>query len=166
MSQDQEIQQYIGTKVVNAIPMTRLEYNQFRGWDLPADEDGSDKGFLVEYVDGGEPNTDKYAGYVSWSPDDVFQAAYRETSGMSFGLAIEAMKKGLRVARVGWSGVGVYAYYVPAKEYDAETDIAKTEFGDKVPYRHYFALKTVQNDVATWAPSPSDALADDWMVVE
>ena len=33
---------YIGTKMINAAPMNRLEYNQFRGWTLPEDENGAD----------------------------------------------------------------------------------------------------------------------------
>ncbi|RHJ76384.1 hypothetical protein [Parabacteroides sp. AM08-6] len=68
---------YIGTKEINAIPMNRQEYNDFRGWELPADENGSDEGYLVEYVDGGKANTPQYAGYVSWSPKDVFERAYK-----------------------------------------------------------------------------------------
>lgn len=48
--------QFIGTKIINLKPMTRLEYNQFRGWDSPADENGEDEGYLVEYVDGGKAN--------------------------------------------------------------------------------------------------------------
>ena len=67
---------YTGTKVINATPMSRAEYNFFRGWQLPADENGADDGYLVEYTDGGKPNTLKYAGYVSWSPKDVFERAY------------------------------------------------------------------------------------------
>jgi len=67
---------YTGTKVINAKPMTRGEYNVFRGWDLPANEDGADEGYLVEYTDGGKANTAAYAGYVSWSPKDVFERAY------------------------------------------------------------------------------------------
>jgi hypothetical protein len=34
-----------------------------------------------------------------------------------------------------------------------------------VPYRAYWALKTAQNDVAPWAPSGSDSLAEDWELV-
>ena len=68
---------YTGTKIVNAEIMTRGEYNRFRGWELPANEDGSDIGYLVEYTDGGKANTSAYAGYVSWSPADVFERAYR-----------------------------------------------------------------------------------------
>ncbi len=49
---------FIGTKVVKAEAMTRKEYNDFRGWSLPADENGADEGFLVEYLDGGKANTD------------------------------------------------------------------------------------------------------------
>jgi chromosome segregation ATPase len=46
------------------------------------------------------------------------------------------------------------------------TEIAKKEFGELVPYRPYLALKTAQNDIATWNPSTSDCLAEDWFVVE
>lgn len=71
------MKKYIGTKVINAKPMNRLEYSQFRGWNLPANENGSDEGYLVEYVDGGKPNTSEYKCYVSWSPKDVFEKAYQ-----------------------------------------------------------------------------------------
>lgn len=37
-----EMLTYVGTKVVRAKPMTRLEYNNFRGWELPANENGDD----------------------------------------------------------------------------------------------------------------------------
>ena len=71
------LQQYLGTKRVNMKPMNRQEYNDFRGWELPADEDGADEGYLVEYIDGGQANHPDFAGYVSWSPADVFGRAYK-----------------------------------------------------------------------------------------
>jgi len=161
-------QSHIGTKIVLLTPMNRLEYNQYRGWQLPADEDGSDEGYLVEYTDGGKPNDSRHAGYISWSPKAQADAAYRPASGMPFGLAIEAMKQGKRVARAGWNGKGMFAYLVPAASYPAQTGVAKKFFGEGalVPYRAYMALKTAQGDVATWAPSGSDALADDWMILD
>lgn len=67
---------YLGTKEVLAKPMTRIEYNQYRGWQLPENENGSDEGFLIEYVDGGQSNDSRHAGYISWSPADVFAQAY------------------------------------------------------------------------------------------
>lgn len=72
------MKKYVGMKIINAKPMSRAEYNTFRGWLLPADEDGSDEGYLVEYIDGGKANTEQYKGYVSWSPKDVFERAYKE----------------------------------------------------------------------------------------
>lgn len=162
------MQTYIGTKLVTATPMTRQAYNDYRGWALPADENGADDGYLVEYLDGGKPNHPYHDGYVSWSPKAQFDNAYRITSGMTFGLAIEAMKRGKKVARAGWNGHGQFAYLVPANSYPAQTGAAKAHFGvdAMVPYRAYIALKTAQGDVATWAPSCSDALADDWSIVE
>lgn len=67
---------YLGTKEVLAKPMNRQEYNDYRGWSLPENENGSDEGYLVEYVDGGQSNDSRHAGYISWSPADVFHRAY------------------------------------------------------------------------------------------
>ena len=39
------MQQYIGTKLVRAVPMTRAAYNELREWSLPADENGADAGY-------------------------------------------------------------------------------------------------------------------------
>lgn len=67
---------YMGTKVIHAVAMTRGDYNIMRGWKLPEDECGDDNGYLVEYTDGGTPNVKGFAGYVSWSPQGVFEKAY------------------------------------------------------------------------------------------
>lgn len=89
-NQGERMKQYIGTKQINAKPMNRLEYNQFRGWELPTDENGADEGYLVEYVGPGQkPNTPDYAGYVSWSPKDVFEEAYKSADTYKERLAIE-----------------------------------------------------------------------------
>ena len=80
---------YTGTKVIRATPMTRIEYNALRGWPLPADENGSDAGYLVEYTDGGKPNMPGFAGYVSWSPDDVFERSYKPSDTWLDRLRIE-----------------------------------------------------------------------------
>lgn len=160
------MKQYIGVKLINAKPMTRAEYNTFRGWQLPADENGDDAGFLVEYVDGGKGNTDLYAGYVSWSPAEVFHNAYAPTNGMSFGLAVEAMKKGKTVARAGWNGKGMYLFVI-----QGSNDIAKLHgygFGELLnepTFRDAIFMKTVDNQLVPWTASQSDVLANDWSIV-
>lgn len=80
---------YTGTKTIRATPMTRIEYNALRGWPLPADENGADAGYLVEYTDGGKPNMPGFAGYVSWSPADVFERSYKQSDSWLDRLRIE-----------------------------------------------------------------------------
>jgi len=88
-------------------------------------------------------------------------------TNLNFGQAIEAAKKGKRVARTGWNGSGMFAYIVPANAYPAQTGAAKKYWGEKlVPYREYWALKTAQEDVAMWSPSGSDSLAEDWVILD
>ena len=89
-----------------------------------------------------------------------------EGDEFDFGSAVHLLKMGKKVARKGWNGAGMYVYYVPAASYPAQRNSKSTMAGefpdDMVPYREYPALKTAQGDVATWAPSVSDALATDW----
>lgn len=70
---------FIGTKSVLATTMTLGEYNEYRGWTIPENEDPSEQGYLVEYVDGGKPNDERHAGYISWSPRDVFEKSYHQS---------------------------------------------------------------------------------------
>ena len=159
---------YIGTKLINAEPMTRQQYNDFRGWELPTDEDGTDEGYLVEYLDGGKPNTDMYAGYVSWSPKEQFENAYRKASGMPFGLAVEAMKKGKKVARVGWNGKGMFVFLVQGSTFKVSRAPLNQfyEEGTEVNYCPHIDMKTADNKIVPWLASQTDVLADDWYIVE
>lgn len=158
---------YIGTKIIRSQPMTRAEYNVFRRWTLPADENGADEGYLVEYLDGGKPNTTTHAGYVSWSPKEQHEAAYRETNGMSFGLAIEAMKKGQRVARAGWNGKGMFLFLVPGSTFQVSRPplLGIYPEGTTVNYCPHIDMKTADDKVVPWVASQTDMLADDWQVL-
>ena len=159
---------HIGTKLILALAMTRLEYNNYRGWELPEDEDGNDQGQLVEYIDGGKSNHPDHEGYISWSPQDVFDNAYKSSGEMSFGMAIEAMKRGYKVARTGWNGSGMFAYLVQGSEFKVNREPLLSIYpeGTDIKYRPHIDLKTADGSIATWSPSGSDALADDWVIVE
>ena len=136
------MKRYIGTKIIHAQPEQRI----------------GEPGYLVRYAD----------GYESWSPKDAFEDAYRLCESMNFGLALEAMKKGERVARAGWNGRGMFVYYGPANSYPVQTGAAKAHFGEgsMVPYNAYMAIKNVNETVSTWVPSINDCLADDWHIVD
>lgn len=86
------MKQYTGTKTVLATPMTRGDYNEYRGWAIPADESPADAGYLIEYTDGGKANDSRHVGYISWSPADVFERAYKEDAPMDFRDRVRAEK--------------------------------------------------------------------------
>jgi len=160
------MQTFIGTKLINAIPMSRLDYNIYRNWTLPADENGADGGFLVEYLDGGTSNHPDHEGYISWSPTDVFMASYQDTRvGVTMGHAIQLMQNGMAVARQGWNGKGMFLYLVPENTYPARTKVAKDHIGESVPYGAYIAMKTAQGNVVPWLASQTDLLAEDWILL-
>lgn len=60
------MQKYIGVKQVEAKPMTRNDYNDYRGWTVPADENPYDEGYLVKHSD----------NYESWIAKDEFEKTY------------------------------------------------------------------------------------------
>ena len=161
------MKQFIGVKLINAKPMTRLQYNIFRCWDLPADENGADEGFLVEYLDGGKGNVEGYAGYVSWSPKDVFERAYRPVDGLTFGLAIEAMKQGKKVARAGWNGKGMFLFLVPGSTFKVNRAplLGIYPEGTEINYCPHIDMKTADGKVVPWLASQTDVLAEDWSIL-
>ena len=161
------MKQFIGVKLINAQPMTRLQYNVLRGWVLPSNENGADDGFLVEYLDGGAPNLEGYAGYVSWSPKEVFERAYRPTDGLTFGLAVEAMEMGKKVARAGWNGKGMFLFLVPGSVFKVNRPplLGIYPEGTEVTYCPHIDMKTADNKVVPWLVSQTDVLAEDWSIL-
>jgi hypothetical protein len=147
------MKQYIGTKRVLARPMNRRDYNDYRGWALPENENGDDEGYLVEYMEGGVANHLLHAGYISWSPKDVFDGAYMEYEGMGFEGALAAMRTGMCAAREGWNGKGMWISIVAASMVPAG-------------FRPYIEMKTADNQMVPWVASQTDLLANDWIVWE
>ncbi len=83
----------------------------------------------------------------------------KEYSAMDFGAAQQALRSGLKVARLGWNGKGLC---IELQRPDADSkmtapycylsypDDAKVNAGSKIP----------------WVPSQSDMWAEDWVLVE
>lgn len=163
---------HIGTKIINAKPMTRQAYNDLRGWTVPSNENPADEGYLVEYLDGGTPNLADFKGYVSWSPKDVFERAYRPMDRMTFGDALVALKAGRRVAREGWNGKGMWLSLsgpgvrdVPAGGFWSvnNADHARSQ-GGTAKVLPCITMKTATGEILMgWLASQTDMLAEDWV---
>lgn len=159
---------YIGIKIVEAEPMTRLDYDILRGWDLPADENGADSGFIKD--DGN--------GHIQWDPADTFERDFTACDAMTFGMTIEAMKLGHKVARAGWNGKGMFIVYMSPlylPPYSTEDTARKVNdrtakwIGDDTPLdsQGYVAMFTAQKQWQPgWLASQADMLAEDWGIVE
>ena len=210
---------YIRMHQVEAEPMTRGDYNKKRGWQIPANENPADEGYIVSYPD----------GYVSWCPKAQFEnnafsdakdapfrsipdpdqllmllrifhderysncsgdekatrlvhAYYNEYVGrtngfLTFGMAIEHMKRGEKVARKGWNGKGMFLWLKPATQIKAEwckDEMLKglvEENGGEIlglgTICMYTHDSTGRKAILTgWLASQSDMLCEDWMVVE
>lgn len=167
---------FIGTKTVKATLMTRAEYNEYRTWTLPANENGADEGYLVEYTDGGKPNDSRHEGYISWSPKEQFDNAYREINGMTFGAAIEALKMGKKVSRAGWNGKGMWlslsntdrvTKWIPAASFWSENNKAfADQQGGFAVVLPCITMKTATDEILMgWLASQTDVLAEDWGIV-
>ena len=150
------MEQYVGTKIVQAETMSWGEYNAAHGWPVSNNEAKSAEGYEVRYQD----------GYVSWSPKEAFEEAYRRTDGLSFGLALEAAKKGLRIARAGWNGKGMYVFLAEEMAFHTYADISEfEETGVKV--LDCLCMRTADGSICPgWLASQTDMLADDWMILE
>ena len=70
-----DMKHYKCVKDVHAKPMTRGDYNAYRGWAIPANEQADEAGYLVVY------NKDTPEHYESWSPKRIFDAGYVEFPG-------------------------------------------------------------------------------------
>ena len=172
---------FIGTKLIQAVAMTRQQYNDYRGWKLPEDEShlANEDGYLVEYLDGGRANDSRHTGYISWSPKDVFEKSYQSSGNFSFGHAIELLKSGKKVARSGWNGKGMWLVFV--KPYSDAVHSGNTpcfsyralelpEGANGEPKKSptllpYIAMKTVGDELVPWLASQTDVLANDWTIV-
>ena len=158
------LSRYIGTKVINAKPMTRGEYNEYRGWEIPPDEEPTDPGYLVVYSD----------GYESWSPHQQFIDAYRRTDDLNFGLALEAMKKGYKVARKGWNGPNMFIWIQEGSTINRDQcrnvtleDIADNSHDKTVTLLPHIDMKAADGRIVIgWLASQTDMLSDDWFIVE
>lgn len=154
---------YIGVKIIKAELMTVQEYNE-QVRPLVYSGECQD-GYKVVYED----------GYVSWSPKDVFEKAYRKTEGLTFGLAIEAMKKGLKVARAGWNGKGMWVAISYPKDkmlkaegfWNQHSRKFAEENGGQAEVLPTIIMKTADGKILMgWLASQTDMLVEDWQIVE
>lgn len=103
---------------------------------------------------------------------------------VDFGTAIKALKDGKRAYREGWNGKGLFIFRQVPNEVSMEIvpkmtslpQSVKDEFErrfndpdkqiDAIYYSDQIALVSPSNLITGWSPSTSDALAEDWIILD
>lgn len=84
-----------------------------------------------------------------------------KTERLSFGDAVAALKEGLRVAREGWNGKGMWLILIEPG------NAMFTKGGSAYPMQPCIGMKTASCDMQPgWLASQTDVLAEDWQIVE
>jgi len=169
------MEKFIGTKVIkaNPEPISHVDHYDKYNWLWPEGKQEANRmGYTVGYPDAAGNFNGPLEGdcdYISWSPADVFESAYRTMAGMSFGQAIEAAKLGHKITRTGWNGKGMFLVYRNGYfddticEKSGSLSINKDE-GARV--RPYLQLRCVDGSPQMWIAIQSDILEEDWEIVE
>lgn len=79
----------------------------------------------------------------------------------SFGEAIKYLKRGLKVARKGWNGKGMYLFLADGEDLTSCISSVDLKCTSSV------CMKTAQNNICVgWLASQADMLAEDWVFVK
>ena len=132
---------YIGTKIIQAEPAYRCDGKVYPKTGPYPRKMNLEDGYKVRYQ----------GGYESWSPEAAFEEAYRLTDGVNFGLALEAMKKGMGARLPHWKPDVVIRAQYPDEhsKMTAPYLYVESRYG-RVP----------------WKETMIELFSDDWMIVE
>ena len=126
------MKKYIGVKIINA-----------ESCPCPKDDQMNkigDDGYKVVYK----------GGYESWSPKEMFEEAYRPCDAMTFGLAVEALKKGKSVRLSYWAD----DVFLSLREPDEHSRMTR-------PYIYVVS----RFGVVPWVATQVEILSENWMII-
>ena len=84
---------------------------------------------------------------------------------MNFGQAIEVLKTGNKVTRVGWNGKDIFLFLVQGSQFKVNRPplLGIYPEGTEINYRPHIDMKTVNGEIVPWVASQSDLLEEDWI---
>lgn len=86
---------------------------------------------------------------------------------MDFGQALQHLREGRRVRRVGWNGKGMFLFLVPGSRFTVNRAplLGIYPEGTEIEYHAHIDMRTAQGYVVPWLCSQTDMLAWDWEIV-
>ena len=78
---------------------------------------------------------------------------------MTFGKALDILKRGGNVSRKGWNGKGMFLELIKSDAYTIPADETSTRYKKRLPWIGMF---TADGGFVPWIASQTDLLAEDW----
>lgn len=97
------------------------------------------------------------------------------TNNLNFGQAIEALKKNMKVARIGWNGKNMYLVLQPgstisnltARSGAAKARALESDLPSEITIGAHIDMRAADGSIVVgWLASQTDMLANDWCIVE
>ena len=85
------------------------------------------------------------------------------TDKLNFGQALEAIKTGSKIARIGWNGKNMWLALIKANDYDISPETSIIPGGTTL--LPWIGMKTATGEFVPWLASQTDILADDWCIL-
>lgn len=87
---------------------------------------------------------------------------------LNFGDALNLLKKGSKVARIGWNGKNMFLFMVPGSVFKVNRPplLGIYPEGTEITYCPHVDMRTADGKIVPWLASQTDLLAEDWVIVE
>ncbi len=87
---------------------------------------------------------------------------------MNFSEALQHIKEGKRVARMGWNGKRMFLFLVPGSTFKVNRPplLGIYPEGTEINYHAHIDMRTADGKIVPWLASQTDLLADDWSIVD
>lgn len=85
----------------------------------------------------------------------------------NFGEALQFLRDGEKVARIGWNGKQMFLFLVPGSVFKVNRPplLGIYPEGTEITYCPHIDMKTADGSIVPWLASQTDVLAEDWAVI-
>ena len=87
---------------------------------------------------------------------------------MDFSYALNMVKQGRRMRRLGWNGKGMFIFFIPESTFKVSRPplLGIYPEGIELKYHAHIDMRTADGQIVPWLASQTDILADDWYPTE
>lgn len=85
------------------------------------------------------------------------------TNNLNFGLALEAIKNGSKISRIGWNGKNMWLALIKTEDYEISSE--NSIISDSMTLLPWIGMKTATDQLVPWLASQTDILAEDWCIL-